>query len=237
MEKNMAVKQLKEINERLDQESMEVSDNVHKKLNDIVKAADFGEQDCFVKLFWEQQKEAFERKPGGMRWHPMMIRLAILLHSSSPAAYRALREIGIVKLPCESTLRDYTNVLHPRTGFRLEIFKELKDMASTLADNERWVCLMHDEISIKADLVYDKRSGELVGFVDREGWSEKTTQDNHLASHALVFMVVGVTNNIKMSLGYFATTTATADQIFVHFWEAVSLLECVSNLKVLKPAN
>jgi len=144
-----------------------------------------------------------------------------------------MREIGVVKLPCESTLRDYTNVLHPRSGFQMEVFKELKSMAATLTEEERFVCLLHDEISIKADLVYDKITGELVGFIDRSQWSAKSEEEGHLASHALVFMVVGITTNIKMSIGYFPTRTATADEMYPHLWKAVGLLECVCGLKVL----
>ena len=156
-------------------------------------------------------KKAFASNRGGMRWHPMMIRLAILLHSCSPVAYRALKEVGVIKLPGESTLREYANVIHPSTGFNLEIFNELKNIAQNFKDNERWVCLLHDEISIKADFVYDRRSGELVGFVK---WHMKTPEEKELASHALVFMVVGITSNLKMSLGYFGTKTASAGEIF-----------------------
>jgi hypothetical protein len=40
-----------------------------------------------TKLFWEEQLKAFSvKRKEGMRWHPMMARLAILLHSRSPAA-------------------------------------------------------------------------------------------------------------------------------------------------------
>jgi hypothetical protein len=167
-----------------------------------------------------------------MRWHPMMVRFAILVHSQSPAAYRTLRELGVIKLPAESTLRDYTNVLHPRSGFQIEVFMELKELAENLEDNERWVCLLHDEIKLKSGLVYDKRSDELIGFIDTPHRDEKSAKENHLATYALVFMVVGVTNNIKMSIGYFPTRTATADEIFPNLWTAIGLLECVSKLKV-----
>ena len=62
-------------------------------------------------------------------------------------------------------------------------------MPKDLEDNEIWVCLMHDEICIKADLVYDRRSGELIRFVDKDKWSARSEKECHLASHALMFMV------------------------------------------------
>ena len=31
-------------------------------------------KDSFLRLFWQQQKEALSKNPKGMRWHPLMIR-------------------------------------------------------------------------------------------------------------------------------------------------------------------
>lgn len=122
-------------------------------------------------------------------------------------------------------------MVHPRSGYQLDVFLNLKKQAEPLSDNERWVCLLHDEISLKSGLVYDKRSGELVGYMDTSQW-KGSAEEEQLATHALVFMVVGITSNIKMSIGYFPTRTATADEIFPLLWQAVGLLESVCNLKV-----
>ena len=228
LEKRNALQELLKIQAKLKEEHIQVSDAAHKRLSDIM---DTSEKNSFIEMFWNEQKKAFERKAGGMRWHPMMVRFAILLHSQSPSAYRSLRQVGVIKLPAESTLRDYTNIVHPTSGFQVEVFLELKKLAEDLDSNERWVCIMHDEISIKADLVYDRRNGDLVGFVDKAQW-EDDKGDSNLSTHALVFMVVGVTSNIKMSIGYFQTRTATADEMWPLFWRAVGPVECVSNLKV-----
>lgn len=162
-----------------------------------------------------------------------MVRFAILLHSQSPSSYRCLRNVGVLKFPCESTLRDYTNVIHPEAGFNMHVFLELKHMTEQLSDTERWVCLLHDEISIKSGLVYDRRSVDLVGFLPESERTAASAKDGHLATYALAFLVVGVTSNVKMSLGYFPTRTATADQLFPLLWKAVGLLECVCRLKVV----
>ena len=112
----------------------------------------------------------------------------------------------------------------------MEVFADLKKETESLSDNQRWVCLLF-EVSIKAGLVYDRRGGELVGSIDDYHRNAQSEKEEHLASHALVFMVVGLTSNVKRSLG-FPTRTATADQIFPHLWTAVGLLESVCNLKV-----
>lgn len=46
-----------------------------------------------------------------------------------------------------------------------------------------------------------------------------------VATHVLDFMIVGYNNNIKMSLGYFATQSATSDVLYPLLWQAVALLE------------
>jgi len=225
-------KQVQQINNKLKEELVSVSNDTHEGLTLIMEKC---KKNSFIELFWKEQKKAFQRKNCGMRWHPMMLRFAILVHSQSPSTYRSLKNIGVLRLPSESTLRDYTNVVHPTSGFRIEVFAELKNLAADLNDNERWVVLLHDEISIKADLVYDKITGDLVGFVNSNTWDNKSKKDGHLATHALVFMVVGITSNIKMSIGYFPTRTATADQLFPAIWQAIGLIECFCNLKVSMP--
>ena len=162
----------------------------------------------------------------------MLIRLAILLHSRSPAAYETMRTTGILKLPGESTLRDYTNVIHPKQGFSPDVLNELEQATKHFKDHERFVVLLHDEMAIKSDLVFDRRSGEVVGFVNSQDWAVNDFSKN-LANHVLVFYIVGVNTNLKMSLGFFATRTATADEMFPLFWQAVGYIETRCKLKVI----
>ena len=96
------------------------------------------------------------------------------------------------------------------------------------------MCLLHDEMAVNSGLVYDRRSGELVEFAHTQRTG--ITEDN-LATHALVFMVVGITSNIKISVGYFPTCTVTSDQIFPLLWKVVGLLECICKLKVCGREN
>ena len=164
----------------------------------------------------------------------MMIRFALHIHLRSPSAYQALRESNVIKLPCERTLRDYTNTVHPSSGFHKAVFDDLKHQAGKLNDIQKYVVLMLDEVSIKDDLVYDKVTGELVGFVNLGNDvddcytirnKEKSIGTPNIATHALVFMVTSIAARLKYSLGYFATTTATADQLFLLMWKAIELLE------------
>ena len=87
-----------------------------------------------------------------MKWHPMMLRLSLLLHSKGSAAFKTLGETGILKLPGESTLRDCTNCIHPEAGCQHEVVDDIRCAAEHLENNHNYVVLLHDETSVKEDL-------------------------------------------------------------------------------------
>ena len=80
---------------------------------------------------------------------------------------------------------------------------------------------------IKSDLVYDKHTGELVGFVDLEWemtsytWKKSLKNEKSLAKNVLVIMVRGVGTNLKFPLAHFATNCVTSDQLFPILWKYV----------------
>ena len=215
---------------KLETESVAVSDSLHSSLKGIIKNETI--LSPFLKLFWSEQEKAFNRQKGGMRWHPMMVRFAILIHTQSPSVYRTLRETGALRLPGESTLRDYTNSVLPHEGFTEEVIGDIKRATVSFKDHQRWVVLLQDEMSIKSDLVHDQATGEVVGFVDSSAWQSDTPSEKDIASHVLVLMVVGVNTHLKMCLGYFPTRSATAEYLYPIFWRAVCILEMQCGLKV-----
>ncbi len=60
---------------------------------------------------------------------------------------------------------------------------------------ERYVSIIFDEMKVQSGLVWDKHSRELIGYTDLGdpdiNYATLNAQD-HLTSHALVFMVRGV---------------------------------------------
>ena len=110
-------------------------------------------------------------------------------------------------------------------GFQHEVVREVKRMAEKLDSNQCYVALLHDEMSIKSHLlVFDSRSGELVGFMNKEKWTFCEGREK-VATHAFVFYVVGINSNLKTSLGFFGTRIATADALYPLFWQEVGCLE------------
>ena len=112
-------KEVEHMKKKLENESIDIGYNLHNSLKSIMDSQNISNP--LAKLFWEEQKKNFGRTNCGKRWHPMIIRMALLLHSQSPQSYRSLRELGVIALPGESTLRDYSNYITPKQGFQIEV--------------------------------------------------------------------------------------------------------------------
>ncbi|XP_078487888.1 uncharacterized protein LOC144745825 [Ciona intestinalis] len=57
--------------------------------------------DDFHQLFWSEQKKLNSRENKGYRFHPELMRYALLLYSHSRRSYCLLKDSGILKLPSE----------------------------------------------------------------------------------------------------------------------------------------
>ena len=118
----------------------------------------------------------------------------------------------------------------------MEVIEELCKTTETLQSFQQFIVLSFDEMKIQQNLVFDKQSGELIGYVDL-GDSENnfSTFDNEddLATHVMVYYVRGLPSDLKFALGYFATRNTYSFQIMSTFWEAISILEDTCNLPVI----
>ena len=106
----------------------EAEDNIHNIFVQNIPhiKASFSE-DSFTRLFWEEQERAFTHKDQRqMRWHPMIIKWCLYIKLKSSGAYGALRQSGVLRLPSERTLRDYTHVFKAKEGVQQEVTEQLK---------------------------------------------------------------------------------------------------------------
>ena len=91
-------RELKRFKQQLSKESVtlnkEQQDGLHTIMNENTPTKPLAQ------LFWKEQCKAFQVKGNrGMKWHPMMIRLALLRHSKSKAAYNLLWDTDVLRLP------------------------------------------------------------------------------------------------------------------------------------------
>eukprot|EP00111_Clytia_hemisphaerica_P011761 TCONS_00034542-protein len=96
-------------------------------------------------------------------------------------------------------------------------------------------------MKVQEDLVFDKNSGNLVGFVDFGdavmNESMLLNDVDKLATHVMVFMVKSVKNPLSYSFANFATDGAVCSEIYGLFWKAVEILELSCNLKVVSTVS
>ena len=151
-----------------------------------------------------------------------------------------------MSLPSTRTLRDYTHYISPQAGFSKEVDEQLMEAAQTEGQDEwkKAVIIIFDEMHIKEELVYNKQTGELVGFtnlgainqhliefeqsvtLEPDSATATVTQSSvgsqhSLAKSMLVMMVRGLLTNLQFPYVQFPCTNLTGEQIYDPFWEAV----------------
>ena len=242
-------KQRDRLKERLDKSVQEngvtVSECLSCDLKAIMqsegsKATERDECTYFQKVFWQQQALASSKEDArGMRWHPLMIKWCIYLRAHSQGAYETLRQSKCIQLPSQRTLRDYTHHLKPGPGFSAGVDSQLQSAVQIdrCEEKEKYVLLLLDEMHVKQDLVYNKSTGELVGFVNlgdinmhllalEQSLSSPTEDPSEkLASTVLAFMVKGLLSPLEFPYANFPCRNLTGDLMFDPFWEAVHRLE------------
>lgn len=119
------------------------------------------------RIFWDQQVQYNQlTDKRQIRWHPLVIRFALNFKYLSSSAYRAVRQSGILHLPSERTLSDYTHWSLPHSGVQLEFIEQLCTQLEDVKSKQRHCTISMDEMKIKSGLVFNKHTGTLVGFVD-----------------------------------------------------------------------
>ena len=151
------------------------------------------------RIFWNQQKQYHQLKDKRqMRWHPLVVRFALNVKYMSTSAYKAVRQSGIISLPSEGTLSDFTHWTKLHSGIQLEFVEELKSRLGRGAVHTHCAVSV-DEMNIKSSLAFDKHSGCLTGFIDlgdvnrdMEQLLNQNDNSSRLADQALVFMACSV---------------------------------------------
>lgn len=227
--------QLRLMQEELNKSSVHIDHELSKDFISIMGKTRH-EITPFMNLFWQQQQKLFASNSTGVRYHPMIIRYCLSLVTKSPSLYEELRNSGILVLPSQRTLRDYRNYIRPERGFQERVIEELKSITNSYFDVQRYVVLLFDEMKVLSNLVFEKVTGELIGFVDLGDPDVNFAvleKADEIATHALVFLIRGVCTQLKFSLAYFATSGVTSIQLLPIFWEAVCVLESSCNLWVI----
>ena len=127
-------------------------------------------------------------------------KFALTLHFYSPRGYNFLRDQ--LHLPSPRSLQRWTSSVNCTPGFFLDVFKELGQRASK--DLKYKDCaLIFDGMHIKSRSFYIKNKGCYEGFVDFGQDLDIQTENDTMATEALVFLLVGMKARWKYPCGYF----------------------------------
>lgn len=123
---------------------------------------------------------------------------ALTLHYYSPAAYKYVRRTFNTCLPHTRTISRWYQSINGLPGFTSEAFEALKLKAGA-SENEIICALVMDEMAIRQHEEWVPSQGKSYGYVDMGTGS----QENIIASNALVFLLNCINGNWKIPVGYF----------------------------------
>ncbi len=179
-------------------------------------------------IFWEQQQQYnMLKEKRQMKWHLLLIRFALNLKYLSSTAYRAMRESGMIALPSERTLYDYTHWVKLHTGVQYEFVERLKSLLETeLSSRPHNIALSMDEMKIKNGLVFNKHTGSLTGFVDLGSANEdierllgdsQTPTVRKLADQAFVFVARAIFKpNLTVPIAHYFSASLSGTDMYTH---------------------
>ena len=130
-------------------------------------------------------------------------------------------------------------ILNPVLEINQENIECLREKTKHFTDLQRHVVLVMDKMKFQSNLVFDKVSAVLVGFVDLEDTmtNEAFAEEESVGTHALAFLVRGMCTDMKNIVSYYFTWDVTSFQIMPIFWKTVSVLELSQNLWVVAAVN
>lgn len=240
-QKNRKIRRLElSLEKAIEADSMLVDKSASEDLLAIMcantNAIESTDNNRFKTIFWEQQLKAKSCKSSrGMRWHPALIRWCLYLHHRSSGAYSTLRNSELLALPSERTLRDYRHFAPSTVGFSKDTDMQLLDLLKQQSQQNisKYVSIMIDEMYIKEGLVFDKKTGSLIGFADlgdiNNLFSEyedsaANSKPKPLAKVMLTFMLRGLFTNMKFVYAQFPAVSTKGTDIFVLLWKAIDRL-------------
>ena len=181
---------LLELQKKIEQHGTGVSESFEKDILMIMGGQSL-EATPHMKFFWQEQMKLLQSAKLGRRYHPQIIRFALSLHGKSPSAYRELQDSGALILHSERVQQDYKNYFKPKAGINKENVETLCAKTSSFTSVQRYVAVVMDEMKIQWNLVFDKVSGDLVGFIslgDPMTNFSNLTDEDPIATHALAFL-------------------------------------------------
>ena len=192
-------------------------------------------ENSFQRIFWTNQYTAASQKSTKhIRWHPLIIKWCILLRHKSQKNPKIWYHTSSLALSARSeTTLTHTKVVlaSPPSLHDQQLIND--SGVSLLEGHQTYICLLGDEMHIKEGLLYNKHSGELVGYCDLGetnnhllGLEQEYLNSDHvgtskLASTMMVLMVRSLFTSFTFPYASFASSHLTGEQLVPIYYEAL----------------
>lgn len=135
-----------------------------------------------------------------------MKKFAMTLHFYSPKCYTFVRKN--LCLPHPATIRRWLSSANCEVGYLQEVFQYLENECKK-HDYLRDLALIFDSMSIRSQIIFDKKNDKYAGYVDLGGITDIAGEE--LATEALVFQIVSYTEKFKCPIAYFFINKISAE--------------------------
>ncbi|XP_052747040.1 uncharacterized protein LOC112046793 [Bicyclus anynana] len=170
----------------------------------------------------QSQMTNSRRKLQGRRWTLNEKILALAIYKKSSACYKLLRRM--MCLPNPGTLKCLLNRVYLPCGVNKKVMASLKEISQGEEKKDNLWVLLFDEMSIRKNLIYNPKTDAIEGYQDHGSQG----RNQQMASHALVFMLVGLRKRWKQPIAhFFSGDSVTADRLQAIIKEV--LAECFSH--------
>lgn len=181
------------------------------------------------------------------RWHPAMIRLALHLYTTSPAGYNALRDTGVLRLPCSRTLFDYSHAIKAKGGINDGLVQLAHDIVEKHPESyKKYHVLLCDGMHISKNLAFRKQDGALIGYTHLDNVTEEMArlekfiegqdpvpEEPQLATEMLAYLVKGMgCSDVKFVVAAYPCKILTKEMMYRWTWDVIRVLE-IAGIKVL----
>ncbi|XP_047988471.1 uncharacterized protein LOC125228066 [Leguminivora glycinivorella] len=153
------------------------------------------------KFLWMQVKLCTKSKKG-IRFSLEEKVIGLSIMKQSPKCYRFLQRIFI--LPSKTTLNTLLQNVNIEAGINTQVFDVIKQEVSEWNEAKKMCSIIFDEMKLDAGIHYSRKRDNITGFVEL---SEKT---NHLADHALAFMIKGAVHKWQQPVAYYFSEGAAS---------------------------
>lgn len=146
------------------------------------------------------------KKKKGWRFTKDDKNFALAAYKQSPKAYRHYQ--GCFGGPGKTTIYKHAAFVRFQSGINSKLLEFIKSAVDNLAEDEKYVTVAWDEMSLVTHLDFNSVKDYIDGFVD---YGDR--REMKFGTHALVFMVRGIVKEFKQPVAYFITENIKSTEL------------------------